>query len=73
MDPFKDCEPIYDPHFIERMVQRSLPGIQIAMALRDGKKIQLQKDVYKIKWNKWSLIIHIGSCILVFETAYRHD
>lgn len=71
MDPFTDCGRLYTDHFGERMAERYLPDAQVAVALRDGQKIQRKKGEYIIKWNRWTLAVSIGSCFLVLKTAYR--
>lgn len=70
LDPWKDCERIFDDHFMDRMKERSLPSPLIDEALKFGKKIPEKNDVYKIKWNRWTLVVFHASCLLYLQTAY---
>lgn len=70
-DPWRDCTRLYSKHFSERMQQRFLPDSQVALALRDGNKIEEKKGEFTIKWNKWTLKISQGNCFLTLQTAIR--
>jgi len=71
MDPFRDCERLYDNHCLDRMTQRHLPEDQVAKALREGNKIRDEKGEYSIKWNKWCLKVSVGECFVYLWTAFR--
>lgn len=71
VDPWRDCERYFDPHFADRMGERFLPMEQVREALKDGNKIMKKKDEYEIKWKKWTLVVSIGSCFIYFWTAHQ--
>lgn len=69
VDPWRDCERLYPPHFVERMTGKFLPDNQVKSALIDGKKIKDKKGEFTIKWKKWTLKVSQGKCFLVLQTA----
>ena len=71
MDPWRNCERLFDIHFVERMMQRHLPKEQIETALKDGKKIKEYDSVFRVEWNKWVLFVELGTCFMTFKTAVR--
>jgi len=70
MDPWRDCQRIYDPHFSERMKQRHLPDFQVTLAINDGNRIEDAKEEYTIKWKKWTIKATRGKCFILLVTAY---
>lgn len=71
MDPWQDCERIYDNHFMDRMGQRFLPKEKIITILKEGSRINEKENDYKIKWKKWTLKASLGSCFVYLWTAYH--
>jgi hypothetical protein len=75
MDPWLDCRRRFEQHFLERMVERSLPGDQVEKALYEGKKIpcgeksEIGQD-YEIHWKSWILKVTLRNCIIIMHTAY---
>ena len=49
VDPWRDCERIYDIHFMDRMRQYFLPKKDIVKALKDGSKIAEKKGIKTIE------------------------
>lgn len=72
MDPWRDCERLYDPHFADRMSERHLPDEQIEIALINGSKIQESKGEYRINWNRWTIKVTIGTCFVYLWTAFKN-
>ena len=70
MDPWKDCERIYDKHFMDRMGQRFLPKNQVIAALKEGSKDEEKKKEYKIRWKTWILKVSLGDCFIYMRTAH---
>ncbi len=70
MDPWRDCERIYDTHFADRMSQRFLPFDQVREALKDGDKSMQKKGEYKVKWKRWTIEVSMEPCFLYLWTAY---
>jgi len=75
MNPWEDCRRRYDPHFFERMLERSLPQDQVGMALSEGKKIPCgQKSSkgqeYEVRWGRWILKVTLMQCLIIMHTAY---
>lgn len=52
------------------MRERHLPRSQVEEALRYGDRMALGNDAFKVKWNKWTLVVRIGPCIVDLQTAY---
>jgi len=73
MDPWRDCERFYDPHFIDRMKQRHLPRDQVEEAILIGKKMRKKENNYDIKWNKWTIRLVQNQCFLFLKTAFKHE
>lgn len=71
VDPWKDCERIYDNHFMDRMNDRYLPPNQIKIALKEGKKIETKKNEYQVRWEKWEIVVSLRRCFLYLRTAYH--
>jgi hypothetical protein len=75
MDPWQDCRRRYEPHFFERMIERSLPLDQVNIALSEGKKIPDEQknhegQNYEIRWRRWTLKVTLMQCVIVMHTAY---
>jgi len=71
MDPWKDCERIYDKHFMDRMNERFLPKPHIVQALKEGSKTVEKNNDFKIKWKTWTLKVSRGTCFIYLWTAYH--
>ena len=71
MDPWKDCERLFDPHFLQRMSERHLPREHVEKALEHVDRIREKNQTFKIKWNKWTLLVDVGECFLTLKTAIR--
>jgi len=70
VDPWRDCERIYDDHFMDRMRARSLPAEQVREALKDGKKVMEKKNEYSIRWNDWTIKASVQTCFVYLRTAF---
>lgn len=53
------------------MRERHLPRNQVSEALEYGDRMAIGNGEFKVKWNKWTLIVAVGQCLLVLKTAYR--
>ena len=77
VDPWRDCERRYEPHFYDSMIDRSLPMDQVVMVLSEGTKIPLTEkgsdgaQDHEVRWNRWILIVTLRPCRIVLHTAYR--
>jgi hypothetical protein len=75
MNPWLNCRRRYEPHFFERMIERSLPQEQVNIALSEGEKIpdgqkNIQGQNYEIRWRRWILKVTLMQCVIVLHTAY---
>lgn len=73
MDPWRDCERLYDPHFMDRMNERHLPRAQVEEAIIFGKKIRKKENDFDVKWNKWTIKLIRNPCFLFLKTAFKHE
>lgn len=71
MDPWKECERIYDNHFMDRMRGRFLDKNQAIAALREGSKEEEKKNEFKIRWKTWILKVSLGDCFIYMRTAHH--
>jgi hypothetical protein len=76
MDPWRDCKRLFEPHFFDRMYDRSLPLNQVEEALMDGKKetigpVKGNSQEYRVTWGKWTLIAKRVPCTIILRTAFR--
>ena len=69
-DPWRDCERFYDMHFLDRMRERHLPLNHIEEALLYGDKITEAEKTYRVRWNKWTIVVVVGRCFVYLLTAY---
>lgn len=52
------------------MDERSLPFAHVDEALINGDKINTGARDYNVRWNKWTLKVSLGKCVLYLWTAY---
>ena len=71
VDPWRDCQRLYSPHFCARIRDRFLPEDQVFAALINGKKIKEKRGEYTVLWNGWTIIVSQGNCFLTLQTAFR--
>ncbi len=71
MDPWRDCERIYDLHFMDRMSTKFLPKQDVKEALKDGKKTEESKNEYAVKWKSWTLRVTRQTCFIYLRTAFH--
>ena len=71
VDPWRDCERIYDAHFADRVHERSLPKDDVARAFKYGRKTMDQKNEYRVSWNGWIVKASLRQCFVFLRTAYR--
>ena len=76
MDPWRDCNRRYEPHFFDRMFNRYLPQNQVEIALNEGKKIPCSgrkfdgEQDYEVRWRRWILKVTRRPCTIIMQTAY---
>lgn len=76
MDPWRDCGRRYDPHFFDRMKDRSLPREQVVTALQEGRKLVKGRRTvggqdYEVRWKRWTLEVTRRDCNIILWTAYH--
>ena len=71
VDPWRDCERIYDAHFADRAHERFFSKDDIARAFKYGRKTTEQKNEYRVSWNGWAVKASLGRCFVVLRTVYR--
>lgn len=75
MNPWEDCRRRYEPHFLDRMLERSLPQNQVDTALSEGtKNARGPKDSagqeFEICWKRWTLKVTLRQCLIILHTAF---
>ena len=53
------------------MSERHLPREHVEKASEHGDRIREKNQTFKIKWNKWTLLVDVGECFLTLKTAIR--
>lgn len=70
VDPFKDCQRFYTPHFRDRLGQRHVPSGFIEDTLRRGARSR-NGDEYKITYRGHHIILIKHTCRLTLVTVCR--
>lgn len=70
MDPFRDCQKIFAPHFRDQMIGRHLPLEHVNQILDKGKKSATGNNDYTVTLGRWTISLTVFSCTLFLGTAF---